>query len=88
MHDSFYICPMDDYIYIKFILWVINAIMVALIAKRKKRSALLWFIFGLFFPITLIIVLFVRPIGKKCPACKKWNQNDAIKCKHCGTEIT
>jgi len=70
------------------ILFIINAIIVALIAKWKKRSALLWFIFGMLLPIiTLIIVLFVRPIGKKCPACKEWIQKDAIKCKHCGTEI-
>lgn len=74
-----------------FLIWVAFAIICAIIASNKNRSAVGWFILGLIFGIFALIVIACLsrldvPMGadsRKCPHCAETILKAAKICKHC-----
>jgi len=79
---------------------VLVGIVPALIANRKGRSFIKWWIYGaLVFIVALIHALVVKPDiesinrkkakegFRKCPFCAEWIRNEAKVCRYCNREI-
>ena len=86
-----------------FFVWIILSIVVAMWAGGRGRSGFAWFLISaLLSPFIAWLVLLV--IGKneaavekaavteggmrKCPFCAELVKREAVKCKHCGSELT
>jgi len=67
---------------------IIFAIVVAMIAAGRDRSAGLWFLASLVFGgvIPLFIVL-ALPYLKECPNCAEKVKEEARICRYCGTKF-
>ncbi|MBI4683586.1 MAG: zinc ribbon domain-containing protein [Nitrospirae bacterium] len=74
------------------ILLTIAGIMGSIIAIRKGRSPIWWFILCALFPLLIIVIALLPPMvskgyTKRCPYCAEIIKEDAIVCKHCGREL-
>lgn len=74
------------------LLLTIAGIVGGIIAGRKGRSPVWWFILCALFPLLIIVIIALPPtvsIGytKKCLYCAEIIKADAIVCKHCGREL-
>jgi hypothetical protein len=67
-------------------------IITAVIAARKGRSFLGWWLFGAaLFIVALPWAILIGPNPRKykrCPDCRSWVAREAAKCRHCGTDLT
>jgi len=73
------------------IIGVVFGIVGAILARRKGRSPIVWFILcTLIIPviaIALLPALVAKGFTKKCPHCAEIIKEDATRCKHCGVNI-
>lgn len=79
------------------LVWIIGAIIAAVVAKNKKRNAAAWVIgCVLLSPLIILILLVLPPLAseniqvektKQCPHCAERIKAEAVVCKHCGRDI-
>lgn len=83
-----------------FFLWLVLAIIPAIIASSKGRSGFAWFLYGaLIWPIALVHAIVIRPNLEtverraleggdvvKCHYCAELVRSEARICKHCGRD--
>lgn len=69
---------------------VLLGLIPAMIAKKKGRSFIGWWIYGaLLWIIALPHSLLIKPIGiRKCPHCAEDIKKEASVCRYCGREVT
>jgi hypothetical protein len=83
--------------------WIALSIVAGVIAANKGRSRLGFIVLSLFLSplVGIIAALVARPdhgalekeqlesgTSVKCPACAELIRSDALKCRHCGTDVS
>lgn len=82
--------------------WIICAVITAVIASNKGRSGFAWFfvgmLLGLFGVILALVVskhddvIEMNAVStgefRKCPFCAEVIKAEAVRCKHCGSDIS
>jgi hypothetical protein len=74
------------------ILLAIAGIVGSIIARRKGRHPIGWFILCAIVPLLIVVIAVLPPLvskgyTKKCPYCAEIIKKDAMVCKHCGREL-
>jgi hypothetical protein len=76
-------------------LWVFCGIVSAMIAVSRGRSGCAWLLLGVIFgPFGFAVALLPKIENDpkeslaKCPFCAELVKPEAVKCKHCGSELT
>jgi hypothetical protein len=69
--------------------WIGGALLVAIVASAKGRSAFGWLLLSLLLSplVTLIAVIGVESL-RTCPRCAETVKAAASVCRHCGSEFS
>lgn len=83
-------------------LWIAISVVIGVLASKRGREGIAWFFLALVVSpliagLLLVIVGPYKPAldaqqiasgaARKCPACAELVKFDAVKCKHCGTDL-
>ena len=73
------------------LLLIIAGIVGGIIAGRKGRNPILWFILCAIVPLLIAVIIVLPPLvskghTKKCHYCAEIIKEDTVVCKHCGME--
>lgn len=84
-----------------FFVWLVFAVLAAVVAGSKGRSAFGWLLLGCVFGIFALIAVALMPklapagtqgaapsMYRKCPDCAEEVLREAKVCKHCGCSLT
>ena len=84
--------------FVAIVIWIVCGIFAASIAQTKGYSGCLWAIIGFMFgPLAMIGVgMMEKKVApeqpahdlRSCPFCSEQIRDTAIKCRHCGSEVT
>jgi len=73
------------------VIWFLFGLVCSSIASAKGRSKGSWFLAGVLFgPFSLAIIFLPKVVGadsKRCKFCAEIIRSEAIKCKHCGSDL-
>jgi hypothetical protein len=85
------------------VIWLLFGFVAAIIANAKGRGGCGWFLLGCLLGPFSLVVAFLQPASsldeqkarekgesrnfKRCPFCAEAVRKEAIKCKHCGSDL-
>lgn len=70
-----------------FLLWILCAVVAAMIGSRKGRGGLGFFLGFFFGPFGILFALLIQGNRRECPACRSMIHKEATICPHCQTAI-
>jgi hypothetical protein len=81
------------------LLWLVVAAITGMVASRRGRSGGTWFVLGFLFSFFALLALMMMPdlseeqqaednaALRRCPYCAERIRREAIRCKHCHSEV-
>lgn len=71
---------------------VLAGLIGSIIAKKKGRNYIVWFLLCFIFPLLVIVIvilpaLMVKGRTKRCPYCSKIIKDEDAVCVHCNKEL-
>ena len=69
------------------VLWVLCAVVAAMVGSRQDRVVAGLFLGLVFGPFGILFATLIRSYRAPCPFCRKYIRFDAFVCRHCRKDI-